>query len=249
MKTSRQKLLDYVRDHRAVTAGEVSQALKMTEANARHHLEILREQGVVQVTGRRPSTGKGRPARIFTQSEQSLGHNLERLASALLEEIASQMPLAVTEGEGTLSLAMTDKLVDNLPQAPSLREVVTAQDGFQLEKEVWRRIARRLAQAPIQPALPREDTKRQGTRLTQALYQSVQQLNEMHYQARWEARADAPRVIFGHCPYAAVLAEHPEICQLDVSLLEEMLGQPVEQTARLAKDGRGMTYCAFRIVR
>jgi predicted ArsR family transcriptional regulator len=211
VKTSRQKLLDYLRDHRAVTAGELSQALKMTQANARHHLEILREQGVVQVVGRRPSQGKGRPARIYSQSEQSLGHNLERLASALLEEIAS-------------SPAMTNE-------------------------EVWQRIARRVAQVPYPTVVSRGDALRQGTRLTQSLYQAVRRLNEMHYQARWEARSDTPRVILGHCPYAAILAEHPEICQLDASLLEEMLGYPLEQTARLAKDGRGMTYCAFRIVR
>jgi len=239
--------------------------MKMTEANARHHLEILREQGVVQVVGRRPSRGKGRPARIFSQSEQSLGHNLERLTNALLEEIASQRPLAMT-GEGIASqrpLAMTgEEIASQRPLAMTGEEIAsqrslamteklvdTAHHGSQLEKEAWRRIARRLAQSPGQVAASGEDTKRQGIRLTQALYQSVQQLNEMHYQARWEARAEAPRVILGHCPYASVLTEHPEICQLDASLLEEMLGQPVEQAARLAKDGRGMTYCAFRIIR
>jgi predicted ArsR family transcriptional regulator len=209
VKTSRQKLLDYIRDHRAVTAGELSQALKMTEANARHHLDILHAQGLVQEVGRRPARGKGRPSRVFSLSEQVLGHNLDHLAMALLVEIASP-------------LAMTDE-------------------------DTWRRIARRLALASGTQLVSGEESRRAGTRLTQALYQAVQRLNDMHYQARWEARPDAPRVILGHCPYLAVLAGHPEICQLDAKLLEEMLGRPVEQTARLAKDAHGMNYCAFHI--
>jgi predicted ArsR family transcriptional regulator len=39
----------------------------------------------------------------------------------------------------------------------------------------------------------------------------VEKLNERHYQARWEAGADGPRVIFGRCPYAAVIEGHPEL--------------------------------------
>jgi len=209
VKTSRQKLLDYIRDHRAVTAGELSQALKMSEANARHHLGFLHAQGLVQVVGSRPGRGKGRPSRVFSLSEEVLGHNLDRLVMALLEEIASP-------------LAMTDE-------------------------QLWRQIARRLAQTSDPLPASGDEHRKAGTRLPQALYRAVQRLNDMHYQARWEARLNAPRVILGHCPYLAILTEHPEICQLDAKLLEEMLGLPVEQTARLEKDGRGMPYCAFRM--
>jgi predicted ArsR family transcriptional regulator len=69
----------------------------------------------------------------------------------------------------------------------------------------------------------------------------------MRYQARWEAHADAPRLTLGHCPYAAILPEHPELCALDAALLETLLGAPATQVAKLARDGRGGMYCLFVI--
>ncbi|HZD58617.1 MAG TPA: helix-turn-helix domain-containing protein [Anaerolineales bacterium] len=88
--------------------------------------------------------------------------------------------------------------------------------------------------------------------LTQRLYQAVRRLNEMHYQSRWEAHAEAPHLIFEHCPYRSILAEHPELCRVDASLIEVMLDRPSEQKAKLAQDDNGGTYCMFvvgRVVR
>ncbi len=87
MKTSRQRLLDYVQNQRIVTAAEISQALKMTQANARHHLHVLRDQGLVQVIGQRPCQGKGRPASLYSPTALLAADNLGNLACALLEEI------------------------------------------------------------------------------------------------------------------------------------------------------------------
>ncbi|MEJ2264571.1 MAG: ArsR family transcriptional regulator [Anaerolineales bacterium] len=81
--------------------------------------------------------------------------------------------------------------------------------------------------------------------LTQRLYEAVQRLNAMHYQSRWEAHAEAPRIIFEHCPYRSILPDHPELCRMDASLLEAMLDRPAEQTAKLAQDANGATYCLF----
>jgi predicted ArsR family transcriptional regulator len=47
----------------------------------------------------------------------------------------------------------------------------------------------------------------------------VEKLNQMHYHAHWEAGAEGPRVLFGHCPYAAVVGKHPELCEMDTDLL------------------------------
>jgi predicted ArsR family transcriptional regulator len=81
--------------------------------------------------------------------------------------------------------------------------------------------------------------------LTRRLYACVQRLNEMGYQARWEAHAAGPHIVFEHCPYALILAEHPELCQLDAHLLAALLAAPVAQTARLAPDQRGGRHCTF----
>ena len=60
----------------------------------------------------------------------------------------------------------------------------------------------------------------------------VEKLNEMHYQVRWEAGAEGPRVIFGRCPYTKVIDGHPELCKMDIALLKISLGRPVIQVQK-----------------
>ena len=81
--------------------------------------------------------------------------------------------------------------------------------------------------------------------ITRRLAQTVSRLDQFGYAARWEAHAAAPRVIFERCPYAAVIAKHPELCRMDGFMLEQQLGGSVEQTARLEKNARGTTFCQF----
>jgi len=58
----------------------------------------------------------------------------------------------------------------------------------------------------------------------------------MNYHARWEAGRAGPRVILGHCPYAAIIEKHPELCQMDAALLEELTGESAEQVAQIGRD-------------
>jgi DeoR family suf operon transcriptional repressor len=76
-----------------------------------------------------------------------------------------------------------------------------------------------------------------------------QVLNSMNYQARWEARPEAPRITFRHCPYVSILAEHPELCKMDVLLLEKLLTAQVILTEKLEIDAQGLPYCGFRMLR
>jgi predicted ArsR family transcriptional regulator len=77
------------------------------------------------------------------------------------------------------------------------------------------------------------------------LVRTVARLNELRYQAHWEASAVGPRLILGHCPYAAIIADHPELCRMDAFLLEARLGSSVEQTAKLQMSEKGLPFCAF----
>ena len=65
----------------------------------------------------------------------------------------------------------------------------------------------------------------------------VEKLNQMNYHSRWEAGAEGPRIIFSHCPYAAVIAKHPELCRMDEALLIELTGQRAVQTSKTGMDG------------
>jgi len=72
----------------------------------------------------------------------------------------------------------------------------------------------------------------------------VEKLNEMHYQARWEAGAEGPRLLFGRCPYARIIAKHPELCRMDASLLAGCLGAEVRQAGKIEK-AQGV--CVFAV--
>jgi predicted ArsR family transcriptional regulator len=205
MKTTRQRILEYIESQRAVTATDISQALRMTPANARHHLAILQEQGSVKIIGQRPKEGKGRPAQVFSTSGQITGNNLDQLSSALLAEAEQRL-------------------------SPGAHQ------------NYLKRIAQRLTPPPA-------NNGRRGSNLSQRLYDTIQHLNKRDYHARWEAHVFAPRLILGHCPYRAIIKEHPELCQIDTHILEDLLGEEVEQLAKLTPDNRGATSCIFQIGR
>ena len=75
----------------------------------------------------------------------------------------------------------------------------------------------------------------------------VDKLNSYHYQARWEAGSVGPRLLFARCPYAAVIEKHPELCQMDGFILEEMMGIQARQIAKIDQRPGGKTHCIFII--
>lgn len=74
----------------------------------------------------------------------------------------------------------------------------------------------------------------------------VERLNQMKYHARWEAGAEGPRLIFNHCPYGAIPANHPEMCRMDAALLEELMGGSADQVATIKE---GSATCVFAMRR
>jgi predicted ArsR family transcriptional regulator len=90
MQKTRVSILAYLKDHHSVSAGDLARVLEMTPANIRYHLDILRESGLIQVTGTRSAGGSGRPIILYNISSPSLGENLETLLRAFLEIIEIQ---------------------------------------------------------------------------------------------------------------------------------------------------------------
>jgi len=75
----------------------------------------------------------------------------------------------------------------------------------------------------------------------------VSRLNLFHYEAHWEAGATGPRLIFGHCPYAAVIEKHPELCQMDARAVSEIMRSETRQIAKMTAGGLSESKCVFSL--
>ena len=83
--------------------------------------------------------------------------------------------------------------------------------------------------------------------LAKRLSLTIEKLNQMNYHPRWEAGPEGPRIIFNHCPYAAIIEKHPELCKMDEALLKELMRQSSTQTFKIGKEGSSV--CVFAIGR
>jgi len=207
MLTSRQKILAYIRKHQAASAADISRALGMTPANARHHLAHLKANGLIEVTGQQRGEGRGRPVQFYGPSRHTLDDNVALLASALLEEWLTNLP-------------------------PKKQE------------EHLRALAQRMARGDSTSS---SMAGGQNAPFPRRLAQAVERLNEMHYQARWEAGVVGPRIILGYCPYTRIISRHPELCQMDALLLEEFLGSAIHQSGKLQASAQGQPFCEFLV--
>jgi predicted ArsR family transcriptional regulator len=108
-----------------------------------------------------------------------------------------------------------------------------------------------LDEAPRREELLRAAGARLGGRpepelpLARRLGAAVERLNEMHYEAHWEAGPEGPRMLFANCPYARIIEKHPELCRLDASMLESRMGASVRQTAKMQPGGPNL--CVFNL--
>ena len=195
MQLTRQQIIDYLQANRMATSIELSHALKVTSANIRHHLKLLEAASAVEVVGKQPGRGRGRPMKIYSLTENTLDHNLKELSSALLKTLVEN---ASQPGEQIAIIAQN--ILGEYQTAPNIHN---------------------------------------------RLNQAIEQLNELRYQASWEASPSGPRIILRNCPYAVIVAEHPALCQMDAALLAQLLDQPVSQTAKLERSPDGTPHCAF----
>ena len=79
------------------------------------------------------------------------------------------------------------------------------------------------------------------------MFQAVQALNALKYNARWEARPSSPLIILQNCPYREIIQDHPELCRMDASLLQKLTGMQARQEAKLEVAASGAVFCAFHL--
>lgn len=168
---------------------------------------------------------------VFLLTRPNIRYHLEKLVADGIVEMEVEKASTRTRGRPmhAYRLAALTR-PNNLAQlTDALLDQLDGEEGLQ-------RVAQLLAAGAD---LPRQATQR--------LNRLIQILNLKRYQARWEAHSQSPRIILHNCPYAAVLPAHPELCRLDALLLEQYLGAPVEQLARMDIFDNQPPACVFAV--
>ena len=205
----------------------------MTKQTSRQHiLAYLRDHNGVS------ATEMSRPLRV---TAANIRHHLSILVSDGRVKIIGTRP-GHNRGRPVQIFGLSDAAVgDNLAGlADALLSEIMVNMAAPAQDAVLQSLAARLASA---------QSGESTGHITRRLAVTIEQLNLLGYVSRWEAHADGPRVIFEHCPYAAVIGRHPELCRMDAFLLARLLGCKVEQTARMEKNARGTLFCQFVLMR
>ncbi|MBN1452721.1 MAG: helix-turn-helix domain-containing protein [Anaerolineales bacterium] len=175
-------------------------------------------------------------SRFFAMTVANLRHHLNALGEMGMVEVVGQVE---PEGRGRPALIYMPTRTAQEHNLDTLASALLGEILASLEGQVDRikNLAKRL-----------EDGRGVTTgAITRRLLAVVHRLNNLHYKAHWEAHADAPRIILGRCPYAAIIADHPELCQMDAFLIEELAGIPANQLEKLTHSPDGPFRCVFAL--
>lgn len=100
MQQTRRHILEILKERKEATIDEIVTALserigKITAVTVRHHLEILRGDGLVAAPAVRRRSAPGRPQYVYTLTERAADqfpNNYQGLAAGLLEQLRNQLP-------------------------------------------------------------------------------------------------------------------------------------------------------------
>ncbi len=93
----RQRFLTYFQKNHNASAGELSRVFGVTPADVRHHLRVLKSEGLVDIVDLMKGEGKGRPVKVYGLSRMARGDNLQPLVDALLTDWVGAMPPRETD--------------------------------------------------------------------------------------------------------------------------------------------------------
>lgn len=100
MQATRWHILDILKRKGQATVEELSQELNLTTVTVRHHLDILRGEGLVAAPTAHRRKTPGRPQYTYTLTEKASAlfpKRYEQLAMLILDEIQSCLPPAEVE--------------------------------------------------------------------------------------------------------------------------------------------------------
>jgi predicted ArsR family transcriptional regulator len=220
----RKHILEILKEqNQGATVAELAEALEMAPVSVRHHLDILQGDNLICVDRLERKGSVGRPQQIYALTEEALAYFPNNFA------------------------ALAGKLVDQIKQMLPPEQVPCA----------FRAMAQEMAAecSGLHAELPRRERLKLITDF----------LNTHGYLARWEevtadtaaaaCEDDAPALPFAfdegdfllhkyNCPYAGVSSDHGELCLMDQTLIDELVGEPCERVSAMSE---GASCCTYRV--
>jgi predicted ArsR family transcriptional regulator len=198
-----------------ITAASVAEALGLSPAAVRRHLDALLAGGEAYTRDapRFGHRGRGRPAKLFLLTEAGrarFGHAYDNLA------IAAIRFLAETGGDDAVRTFAKRRAFSLVGR---YRSVVTAKNS------------------------PAERAKALAAALTREGYAaSARQVGTGEQQGgRSPGAEQALQLCQHHCPVAHVAAEFPELCEVETAAFAEVLGIHVQRLATIARGDAACT--------
>ncbi len=223
VQTVRRRVLEILKRRRSATVGELARHLDMAPVSVRYHLDILQGDNLIQVSKVRREGNVGRPKQLYSLTKEANDFFPDNFAP------------------------LTAGLITQLKKALNPEQVEAA----------FCALAQEMSQSFL------EDEELDEIDLEVRLDRVADFLNERGYLARWEQEppregelsslytmqedalsADRKSYLLHtfNCPYAGVSGEHRELCQMDLSLMRELVGRSCCRLDSLAEDGHCCTY-------
>ncbi|MFQ5625397.1 MAG: helix-turn-helix transcriptional regulator, partial [Methyloligellaceae bacterium] len=115
MHGKRQQILEILKGRSSATVEELRQELGITSVTVRHHLDVLRAEGLVGEPAIRRRSTPGRPQYDYSltpKAEDQFPRSYARLAHILMDEIKSRYDASELH---TIFERMSDRLVNDIP--------------------------------------------------------------------------------------------------------------------------------------
>lgn len=193
----------------------------------------------------------------MTPSRQKILAHLKKTRAASAREIARALKLSTPNVRHHLSVLSSDGRVEmtgihnregrGRPEKVYSLSAAALGDNLSALAEAVLTVAGSTLSWEAVAGLILDDRQFAGQSMNKRLPLLIEKLNEMHYQARWEAGAGGPRILFGRCPYARVIEGQPDICKMDTALLQNVLGRDVSVLKKNETPGKGACPYIFQI--
>jgi predicted ArsR family transcriptional regulator len=123
LQSTRERILNILKEHGQATVDGLSQELGLTAVTVRHHLDILRGEGLIASPFIRRRKTPGRPQYVYTLADKATSFFPKRygqLTSLILDEVRSH-----------LSPAEMDQLMKNIGDHIASQADLPKSDGFE----------------------------------------------------------------------------------------------------------------------